>query len=243
MKGIIMRCIVPMILIGIAQTVIAQVAAVKMVVKVPYDTATGMSVYIAGSFNNWKAGDSLFQLHAGDNGLYAITLPLFSNKHYEYKYTRGNWSNAEVGTNDSDIHNRMFVSSDDLVITDTVAAWKKEIKSEPSPQQAHINAIKDSTVAALKPQLNELLDLLKSHVQNWLSDKPSADVQKTLNEEAEKKLNDVFEQIVGLLGNVIATLTPEQKAELKKLIDAPEDKNDFINTLGNGIQKVTSSLK
>src|ERR1044071_5643820 len=110
MRGMILRRIAPMILIGIAQAVVAQVAAVKMVVKVPYDTATGMSVYIAGSFNNWKAGDSLFQLHDVDNGLYSIILPLFSNMRYEYKYTRGNWNNAEIGTNDSDIHNRMFVS-------------------------------------------------------------------------------------------------------------------------------------
>ena len=243
MKGMILRCIMAITFAGITQIVVAQVAAVKMVVKVPYDTSTGMRVYIAGSFNSWKPGDSLFQLHRNDNGLYSITLPLFNNVHYEYKYTRGNWSNVETNADDSAIHNRMFVSKDGLLIADTVVAWKKEIKSEPSPQQAHINAMKDSTVAALKPQLNELLDLLKSHVQNWLSDKPSADVQKTLNEEAEKKLNDVFEQIVGLLGNVIATLTPEQKAELKKLIEAPQDKNDFINTLGNGIQKVTSSLK
>jgi len=98
MKGMILRCIMPIIFTGIAQMVVAQVAAVKMVVKVPYDTSTGMRVYIAGSFNSWKPGDSLFQLHRNDNGLYSITLPLFNNVHYEYKYTRGNWSNVEVRT-------------------------------------------------------------------------------------------------------------------------------------------------
>jgi len=243
MKGMILRCIMPIIFTGIAQMVVAQVAAVKMVVKVPYDTSTGMRVYIAGSFNSWKPGDSLFQLHRNDNGLYSITLPLFNNVHYEYKYTRGNWSNVETNADDSAIHNRMFVSKDGLLIADTVVAWKKEIKSEPSPQQAYINAMKDSTIAALKPQLSEMQNLLKSYVQNWLSDKPSDGVQKKLNEEAEKKLNSIYEQIVQLLGNVMATLTSEQKAELKKILDAPQDKNDFINTLGNGIQKVTSSSK
>ena len=243
MKKIVLRLIEPIIFIGITQMAVAQVAAVKVVVKVPYDTATGKHVYIAGSFNGWKAGDSLFQLHLRDDGLYSITLPLFNNMHYEYKYTMGNWSNVEINTNDSDIHNRMFVSANGLVITDTVAAWKKELKSEPSPQMVHINAMKDSTAAALQPQLNDMMDLLKSYVQNWLRDNPSARVQKKLNKEAEKKLNHIYEQIVQLLENVMATLSSEQKAELKKLINAPQEKNNFLNTLGNGLQKVTSNSK
>jgi hypothetical protein len=231
------------IFIGAAQVAVAQIAAVKVIVNVPYDTVTGKHVYVAGSFNGWKAGDSLYQLKRDDDGFYSLTLPLFSNKHYEYKYTRGNWGSVEINTNDSDIHNRSFVSSNGLVISDTVAAWKKETKTEPSPQMARINAMKDSTMSALQPQLNDMVNLLKSYVQNWLSDNPSDRVQKKLNKEAEKNLNYIFEQIVQLLGNVIATLSPDQKAELKKLISTPQEKNDFMTILGNGLQKVTSNSK
>jgi|KBSSwiStaDraftv2_1062776.scaffolds.fasta_scaffold379173_1 hypothetical protein len=231
------------IFISTAQMAVAQIAAVKVIVNVPYDTATGKHVYVAGSFNGWKAGDSLYQLKRGDDGVYSITLPLFNDKHYEYKYTRGNWSSVEINCHDSDIHNRAFVSANGLVVTDTVAAWKKETKAEPSPQMARINAMKDSTISALQPQLNEMVNLLKSYVQNWLSDNPSDRVQKKLNKEAEKNINHIFEQIVQLLGNVMATLSPGQKAELKKLISTPQEKNDFINILGNGLQKVTSNSK
>jgi hypothetical protein len=223
--------------------VFGQIAAVRMVLKIPTDTATGKKVYVAGSFNGWKAGDSLYQLHPDHNGLYVITLPLFNNTRYEYKYTRGNWNNVETSIHDSDIHNRKLVSADGLVITDTVAAWKKETATAPTPQQVRINTMKDSATEALKPLLNDLQQLLYAYAQNWLRDKPNGRVEKKLNKKAEKKLNTIFEQIVQLLGNVMATLSPEQKAALKKMVDDPKGKNDMINTIGNGIQQVTGKEK
>jgi len=226
------------------QLLFAQVAAVRVTVKVPYDTTTEKNIYIAGSFNGWKSGDSLYQLHPGSDGLYSITLPLFNNAHYAYKYTKGNWNSVEVSKNDSDIANRKFVSKDGLMIMDTIAGWKREVKSEPSPQMVRINAMKDSTVKALQPQLNDLMNLLKSYTDNWLNDHPSVQVQKKLDSEGEKKLNYIYEQIIQLLGNAFATLTPDQKSELKKLINSPPQGNDnFLNTLGNGLQKVTSNSK
>ncbi len=244
MKKIILRLIGLTILIGISQMIIAQVASVKVVVKVPDGTATEKHVYIAGSFNNWNAGDSLYQLQPGDDGLYSITLPLFNNTHYKYKYTLGNWGTVEAEANDSDIQDRIFISANGLQITDTVAAWKKpQAKQEPSPQMVRINAMKDSTTAALQPKLNEMLSLLKSYAENWLKDKPSARVEKKLNKKAEKKLNGIYETIVQLLGNAMATLSPEQKAAFRKIIANPDGKNNFLDQLGSGLQKVTDNSK
>ena len=244
MKKISLRFIQSLIFLCTAQLLFAQVAAVRVIVKLPLDTASGKRIYIAGSFNGWKPGDSLYQLHPGNDGLYSITLPLFDNAHYAYKYTRGNWNSVEVGKNDSDISNRKFVSKDGLVIMDTVAAWKREVKSEPSPQMVRINAMKDSTVKSLQPQLNDLMNLLKSYTENWLSDHPSDQVQKKLNKEGKKKLDYIYEQIIQLFGAVFAMLSPDQKAELKKMISLPQQGNDnFLNTLGNGLQKVTNNSK
>ena len=230
--------------IGFAQIAVAQVAAVKVVVKVPENTATGKNIFISGSFNCWNAGDSLYQLHPEADGLYSITLPLFDKTRYQYKFTMGNWGTVETKANDSDIQNRIFVSANGLQITDTVAAWKKsQPKQELSPQMARINAMKDSASAALKPQLNDMIGLLKSYVENWLKDKPGARVEKKLNKKAEKKLDHIYEQIVQLFGNAMAILSSEQKAELRKLINAPQGENDFLNILGNGFQKVTSDSK
>jgi hypothetical protein len=244
MKRIILSFSGVIIFIGFVQIVAAQVAAVKILVKVPENTATGKHIFIAGSFNGWNAGDSLYELQPGDDGLYSITLPLFDKTRYQYKFTMGNWGTVETRANDSDIQNRVFVSSNGLQITDTVAAWKKtQPKQETSPQMARINAMKDSANAALKPQLNDMILLLKSYVENWLKDKPSTRVEKKLNKKAEKKLDHIYEQIIQLLGNAMATLSSDQKAELKKMINVPEGKNDFLNILGNGFQKVTSDSK
>jgi hypothetical protein len=88
-----------------------------------------------------------------------------------------------------------------------------------------------------------MMNLLKSYVQNWLSDEPSSRVQKKLNKEAEGKLTQIFEQMVDLLENVFATLSPEQKAELKKLMATQQENKDFLNALGSGLEKVTNTSK
>ncbi len=223
------------------QHTFAQVAAVQVTVKIPDNTPAGKEVYMAGSFNNWKAGDSLYKMHRDMNGLFSITLPLFDNMHYEYKYTLGNWNTVETRSNDSDIQNRVFVSANGLRITDMIAAWKQpRPKTAPSAQMVHINAMKDSTLASLKPQLAGMLDILKLYVQNLLLDKPRMHVQKKLNRKAENKLKNAYEQVTQLLWDVMGTLTPEQKANLRKIINGPEAKKDFLNTFQGGLQQVVN---
>jgi Glycogen recognition site of AMP-activated protein kinase len=239
MKKIALRILLSCIVVNIQQVTFAQVAAVHMKVTVPANTPAGKDVYIAGSFNNWKSGDSLYKLHRDEDGTFSITLPLFDQKHYEYKYTLGSWNSVETNAVDSNIQNRVLVSSNDLSIADRVVAWKEPgTKSEPSAQMLRINAMKDSTVASLKPQLSGMLDILKSYVQNLLRDQPSPRIQRRLNRKAEKKLNHAYQQITQLLWNIMATLTPEQKTSLKKIVSGEEGKKDFLNTFQGGIQKV-----
>jgi hypothetical protein len=225
--------------VNIHQITFAQIAAVHVMVKVPVTTPSEKDVYIAGSFNNWHSGDSLYKLHRDGEGLFSTTLPLFNNMHYEYKYTLGNWGTVETNSSDSDIQNRIFVSSNGLNITDTIAAWKQQKpKTEPSTQMVRMNAMKDSTVASLKPQLIGMLDILKSYVQNLLRDKPSAHVQRKLDRKAEKKLNHAYEQVTKLLWNIMATLTPDQKEKLRAIVNGEAGNKDFLNTFQGGLQKV-----
>jgi hypothetical protein len=80
---------------------ISQVSSVQLMVHVP--AVQNKNVYVSGSFNNWKAGDSLYKMKRVDANTYSITLPVFKDVHYQYKYTLGEWSNVEIALNDSNI--------------------------------------------------------------------------------------------------------------------------------------------
>ncbi len=56
-------------------------------------------VYVAGTFNQWQAGDERYQLRPIGHGRYGIDLPLngeWENGEITYKYTRGDWNQSEL---------------------------------------------------------------------------------------------------------------------------------------------------
>ncbi|MEM1218069.1 MAG: alpha/beta hydrolase-fold protein [Bacteroidota bacterium] len=76
---------------------ISLLAQVRIIVEqVPATTPIDAELYVAGSFNNWKAGDSNFRLQKNQFGQFYIeffpTQPLGV---FEYKITRGSWASVE----------------------------------------------------------------------------------------------------------------------------------------------------
>jgi 1,4-alpha-glucan branching enzyme len=132
----------PLSLLLISFIAKAQVSSVRLTVYVPALAET-KNVFVAGSFNNWKAGDSLYKMKQLDAGTYTIILPVFKNAQYKYKYTLGNWNEVEIALNDSNINNRIFVcSTRKKKIVDTVIKWalpKPTAKESVSSQMAKFN--------------------------------------------------------------------------------------------------------
>jgi len=210
----------------------AQVAAVRLTVSVPGISSNEKGVYIAGSFNYWHAGDSLYQMTKISEGNYSITLPLFEGKEYQYKYTLGSWDKVEIDLNDSNIHNRRFFSSNGGNIADTVIKWRQPKAAEKvvkNPQVEKIMAMKDSTLAKLKPKLNGMQQLFRSYAQNLLQEKPSKKVHKRLDKQATNKIGNAYKDITQLLWNIFASLTPEQKQKLLSIVNQSAGQDDFIN--------------
>ncbi len=228
------------IITGFNSGISAQVAAVHITLTVPAETGDKQKIYIAGSFNNWHAGDSNYRLQNVSKGIYQITLPLFDGKRYEYKYTTGHWNGVEVALNDSNVSNRSFLSAHGKKISDTVMKWKQPAIQEkkPNPQMDSINARKDAVLAKLQPELDNMQGLLKLYIVNMLQEKPSAARHRRLNKQGEKKLKYAYEEMTGLFWDIFTSLTPEQKKEMLKLIDQPGKDSEFLNTLGNALNKV-----
>ncbi|MBL7738739.1 MAG: hypothetical protein JNK14_05930 [Chitinophagaceae bacterium] len=220
----------------------AQTAAVNITVHVPAGSYE-KGVYIAGSFNGWQAGDSLYRMMRINETVYTITLPLFDNKTYRYKYTLGNWDKVEIALNDSNVQNRHFMSLNGKSITDTVAKWKQPTKTEKpviSPQMQRINAMKDSTAARLQAELTGMLDLLKPYIRNLLQEYPSERINKRINKKAKKKIGKAYDQVAGLFWNVFTSLQPEQKQAIRKALEGPAAGKDFINTFFNAFNETLS---
>jgi hypothetical protein len=164
-------------------------------------------------------------------GVYTITIPVFESMQYNYKYTLGTWNRVEVAVNDSDISNRRFISLNGKSITDTVMKWKqaKTKVADSSAQLKRMVAMKDSLAAKLKPELAEVMDLVKLYAQNMLKEKPDLDEHKQLDAKAIQKIGNIYSEVTHLLFNIIASLSPEQKQQISKAISQPAN-GDFLNS-------------
>lgn len=230
MASKIIKAAVCSFLLASALSLAAQVTSVKLTVHVPA-VLPGKDVYVAGSFNGWNAGDSLFRMTKQSDGVYTITLPVFAGKSYEYKYTLGNWNNGETAINDDEIKNRQFFSAKKKKITDTVAKWrepKKQEKKQAGPQMQKITVMMDSVSKNLKGELEGMLGLLKEHILNLLQEQPSRDVDQRLHEQAMAKIATIHKQLSEVLWQVFASLTPQQKQQILTAINKAANDKDFI---------------
>ncbi len=103
------------------QTALGQVTI--KVLKVPKNTPPGASIYAGGTFNNWNSGDPNLRLMPQPDGTYSITFPR-PLKYFEFKFTRGEWTNVEGSENGNTISNRVYTykGSPDTLKT-TIDSW------------------------------------------------------------------------------------------------------------------------
>ena len=220
----------------------AQVSSVKLVVHVP-TPPEGKLVYVSGSFNSWKAADSLYKMKREDASTYSIVLPVFKDVKYQYKYTLGSWDRVEHTLNDTNVNNRSFIATGKKTkVKDTVMRWAAG-KSNPPPavsaQMARINAMKDSVLAGLQPKLNEMLVLLKEYTINLLQENPSIETDNRITAEVNKRFADAYGRLNDLFHKVFEGMTTQQKQQILKAVNAPGADKDFINVLGNAISEAT----
>jgi predicted alpha/beta superfamily hydrolase len=114
-------------------------------VKVTFETSSipavkesGISLFLAGDFNNWKPGDKSFELQKNSAGLYQL-LKVLPKGVYNFKITRGNWQAVECNVFGKAVENRSATIMHDTTITMKVAAWQDNFKSEEKKHTASKN--------------------------------------------------------------------------------------------------------
>lgn len=76
------------------------------IVEVPrYYTPLKEDIYLAGTFNNWQPNHSKYKLNRLSTNIFKLNIDLPQGD-YQYKFTRGAWSNVETGTNNGFMPNR-----------------------------------------------------------------------------------------------------------------------------------------
>lgn len=98
---------------------------VRFVVQQP--DAQNDTIYIAGTFNKWNPGEENHRLTKENRGQQVITLNLPSGR-YEYKFTRGNWTNVESTEAGLDVANRISIINSDTTIAVAIEGWLDQLK-------------------------------------------------------------------------------------------------------------------
>ncbi|RAW00894.1 helix-turn-helix domain-containing protein [Pseudochryseolinea flava] len=97
-----------------------------VVEDIPANTPFDASLYIAGSFNNWKENDANFKLVRLDNGTYGINIRKTTDSLW-FKFNRGSWSSVEARYNGRTLYNRHAVWNKGATvknITCSIEGWE-----------------------------------------------------------------------------------------------------------------------
>lgn len=139
------------------------------VVSIPLNTPNNQDVYIAGSFNGWDPGATLYILHPNADKVREITFTPSVGTH-EFKFTRGSWATVEGTSQGSYIPNRKFTYNGTPSTIDlTISGWEgsSNVNSTASDQ---VSILTDSFYI---PQLNRYrriwLYLPKNYTTSTLS--------------------------------------------------------------------------
>jgi len=92
--------------------------------QLPASTPPEDSIYIAGDFNGWNPGDTLYVMHKNGEGKWEITLPAQPDlTNISYKFTRGSWTTVEKGASGEEIPNRAFTYGNGDIVHIIIYNW------------------------------------------------------------------------------------------------------------------------
>ncbi len=104
------------------QTHVKQPTYTILVDKMPPTTPESDDLYLAGSFNNWRAGQRKYRFSKNQEGKYFLTLDE-ALRSIQYKVTRGGWDTQEADEAGLEIANRQFEYQGNDTAKIEIANW------------------------------------------------------------------------------------------------------------------------
>lgn len=94
------------------------------ITSIPGNTPPSSTIYLAGSINNWNAGDANYIMQPDGLGAYQIIIPQGTGS-VEYKFTRGSWPTVEGNASGGFLPNRTFTfTGSPQTISLTILSWE-----------------------------------------------------------------------------------------------------------------------
>lgn len=207
-------------------------------------------VYISGNFNNWRTQDKNFMMEQIGTNLYLFEFPLnfIYPQELLYKFTKGDWSEVEIGKNNEITSNRS-TKLHSGILNEYVPKWRKNWLPFKTNYLPKVLLISDEFEI---PQLNKtrkIWALLPHDYDNSTESYPVMylqDAQNLFNENAQygnweidKKLAVMAEYKIGKI--IIIAIEHAEKERIKEY-------NVGKTVLGKGqgkkyIQFMTETLK
>jgi predicted alpha/beta superfamily hydrolase len=110
------------------------------------------SIFISGSFNGWKPGDTAYKLISNAENVSGLTLNLPAGYH-EFKCTRGTWTTAEYLVSGNEVENRRIHITGDTSFMISIEAWKDDFP-EPVKKHTATSQVHMADSSFFMPQLN-----------------------------------------------------------------------------------------
>jgi len=141
----------PLYLLGLLLAPLALSAQLVLQVgSLPNSTPAGSTIFAAGSFNTWAAGDAAYSLTNNGQGGRQLSLNI-SPGTYEFKFTRGSWASVEGTAQGGFRPNRVIQYNGGLQQESlTIAGWEDQAASN-STATANVSVLSESFYM---PQLN-----------------------------------------------------------------------------------------
>ena len=111
----------------------------------PQKTLAPAEIFLAGSFNNWNAGNTEWKLNTDNSGNYSREFNLAPGN-YEFKITRGSWKTVECLAHGVDIANRALHIVHDTTVDLTITDWKDNYPTQAKKHTAskHVHIISEA---------------------------------------------------------------------------------------------------
>jgi predicted alpha/beta superfamily hydrolase len=104
-------------------TIISNAQMTIKVVATPQLTPLLDDIYIAGSFNDWQAGDVAYVL-SDQNGILSVDITAQEGEQLEFKFTRGTWQTVEGNVQGAYIPNRTLTYHANDEVELSITGWE-----------------------------------------------------------------------------------------------------------------------
>jgi predicted alpha/beta superfamily hydrolase len=130
LQGLLRECCWLTVALTIGYALPGSAQVVLKITRLPADTPSADTVFVAGSFNSWNPHRLAYALHHNPDGTWQLVLPAGLGA-LEYKFTLGSWGRAELDAQRQPLPNRLAPAEQRGELLHEVLNWDNQAPATP----------------------------------------------------------------------------------------------------------------